>query len=309
VVVLVVVAIDVALPQRSGPIDGLAVWEQLVFLTALIAIPFALLGRERGGYVVVALLVATALLRYGPQWLSFPASGEPALSVTTWNVELGTDAGNRVTAGLANVSSDLVALQEFQPAMQKAITSDAALSGRYPYPIFEPHNETLGAALLSRYPIMEQQSSLYPTYIRAVVQPPTLDRPLVVYVVHPQPPAVTTGPGLPMLDTQQRSADQATIRALIDADLAAGQSVLVLGDLNTTEREQAYADFTRGLHDAHLDAGTGPGLTWRPEELKAVPFGLIRIDYVLTTPDLAALSSSVNCTNLSDHCQVSATLR
>ena len=76
------------------------------------------------------------------------------------------------------------------------------------------------------------------------------------------------------------------MRALIDADLAAGQTVLVMGDLNTTEREQAYADFTAGLRDAHLDAGTGPGLTWRPDEFKALPFGLIRIDYILTSPDL-----------------------
>ena len=193
--------------------------------------------------------------------------------------------------------------------MQDAITADTSLSGRYPYRIFDPHDETLGAALLSRWPMIDQQASIHPTYIRAVVQPPTLDRPLVVYVVHPLPPDFKTGSGLPTLDTQQRSADQATMRALIEADLAAGQSVLVMGDLNTTEREPAYADFTRGLHDAHLDAGTGPGLTWRPDELKALPFGLIRIDYVLTTPDLVALSSTVNCTDLSDHCQVTATLR
>ena len=30
-------------------------------------------------------------------------------------------------------------------------------------------------------------------------------------------------------------------------DLAADQTVLVMGDLNTTEREPAYADFTAGL--------------------------------------------------------------
>jgi len=309
VVVLVVVAIDVVLPQRSGLLDALAVWEQLIFVTALVALPFALLGRERVGYVVVALLVVTALVRYGAQWVSLPASGQPALSVTAWNVEAGADAGKRVVAGLSDVDSDLVALEEFQPTMQDAITSNASLSARYPYRIYDPHDETLGAALLSRWPIIDQQTSLHPTYIRAVVQPLTLNRPLVVYVVHPLPPETTTGSGLPTLDTQQRSADQATMRALIDADLAAGQSVLVMGDLNTTEREQAYADFTRGLHDAHLDAGTGPGLTWRPDELKALPFGLIRIDYVLTTADLVALSSSVNCTDLSDHCQVTATLR
>ena len=75
-----------------------------------------------------------------------------------------------------------------------------------------------------------------------------------------------------------------------------------MGDLNTTEREPAYADFTAGLHDAHLDAGIGPGLTWRPDELKSLPFGLFRIDYVLSSPDLVANRTAVYCTTLSDHC-------
>ena len=309
-IVLAAVALNVLLPQRSGPLDFLAAAEQLVFLTALIAAPFALLSRSRVAYVVVGVLVVTALARYGPQWVSFPPAGEPSLSVTAWNVEAGADAGDRVLNGLSDVDSDLVALEEFQPAMQDALVADARISASYPYRVFDPHDETLGAALLSRFPILQQQTSIHPTYIRALVQPPSLGRPLVVYVVHPLSPEVTDVSGWPLgFDTSQRTADQAQMRALIDADLAAGQTVLVVGDLNTTEREQAYADFTAGLRDAHLDAGTGPGLTWRPDELKALPFGLIRIDYILTTPDLAALTSTVHCTALSDHCQVSATLR
>ena len=96
------------------------------------------------------------------------------------------------------------------------------------------------------------------------------------------------------------------MRAAIDADLAAGQSVIVMGDLNTTEREPAYTDFTAGLNDAHLDAGIGPGLTWRPDELKSLPFGVFRIDYVLSSPDLVANRTAVDCTALSDHCLVAA---
>lgn len=310
VLVLIAVAIDVGLPQRSGPLDLVEAWEQIFFLTAVLAVPLALLSRSRVGYAVVALLVVTALVRYGPQWVSFPPAGTPALSVAAWNVEAGADAGHRVTAGLAAVQADLVGLEEFQPAMQDALLADPAISARYPYHVFAAQDETLGAALLSRYPILQQATSIHPTYIRALVQPTGLDRPLIVYVVHPLPPEIT-GPGpLPIsFDTRQRTLDQSAMRALIQADLAAGQTVVVMGDLNTTEREPAYADFTAGLRDAHLDAGVGPGLTWRPDELKSLPFGLFRIDYVLTSPDLVALSSSVNCTDLSDHCQVAATLR
>lgn len=309
VIVLVIVAADALFPPRSGPLDLVAISEQAIFLTAIVAAPFALLSRMRGGWLVVALLAVTAIVRYGPLWISFPAGGEPVLSVAAWNVEAGPDAGSRVVAGLADVQVDLVALEEFQPAMQDALLADPSISQRYPYRVFDPQDETLGAALLSRYPIMQQAASIHPTYIRALVQPSGIDRPLVVYVVHPLPPEFHDFAGVPVsVDTHQRTADQAQMRAMIDADLAAQQTVLVMGDFNTTEREQAYADFTAGLRDAHLDAGIGPGLTWRPDELKSLPFGLIRIDYVLTSPDLVALSSSVHCSNLSDHCLVAATL-
>ena len=306
VLVLAGVAVDVVLPPRNGLLDVLATFEQILFLTALVAAPFALLSRARVNYAVALVLVATALVRYGPQWVSLPPSGQANLSVTAWNVEYGADAARRVGAGLADVNTDLVGLEEFQPQMQVGLLADPALSARYPYRVFDPDRGSLGAALLSRYPILEQEASIYPTYIRAVIEPPALGRQLVVYVVHPQSPEHLMSLAF---NTDQRTADQVAIRALISADLAAGRTTLVLGDLNTTERDAAYSDFTVGLLDAHLDAGTGPGLTWRPDPLKFLPFGIFRIDYVLSSPDLAALTASVKCTDLSDHCQLQATLR
>ena len=173
-VVLVLVAINVLLPQRDGWQVFFAAIEQLVFVTALVAAPIALLARSRAGYVVVALLVVTALARYGPQWVSFPVSGTPDLSVTSWNVEGGENAGSRVLSGLSGVQSDLIGLVEFQPEMEQAITSDETLSTAYPHSVFGPHDGSIGAALLSRYPIVDEQTSTSPTYIRAVVQPPIL---------------------------------------------------------------------------------------------------------------------------------------
>lgn len=50
----------------------------------------------------------------------------------------------------------------------------------------------------------------------------------------------------------------------------------------------------------------GPGLTWRPDALNGLPFGVVRIDYLLTTPDLQAISTHVVCNDLSDHCLLTA---
>jgi len=310
VVVLAVIAINVLLPQRSGPIDLTEAWEQIfvgsAFLAAFIAMPHVLLHRSLVGYALIAILIVTSVARYGSQWFSLPETGHAKLSVAAWNVEAGPDAGSRVVNGLYGIEVDVIGLEEFQPSMQDALTANRAISLAYPFHVFVPDDQSLGAALLSRWPILEEQSSIHPTYIRAVIQPPTFDK-LVVYVVHPLPPEIT-GPGpLPLsFDTTQRTADQAQIRALINQDLLADQTVVVMGDLNTTEREPAYAEFAAGLNDSHLDAGIGPGLTWRPDELKSLPFGLLRIDYVLSSADLMANQTAVNCTPLSDHCLVAA---
>ena len=78
-----------------------------------------------------------------------------------------------------------------------------------------------------------------------------------------------------------------------------------MGDINTTPREPAYRDLSEGLVDAR-SAGAFPGLTWRLDPFKGLPFGLLRIDYVFSSDE--PLDYSVRCTDLSDHCLVTARL-
>lgn len=146
-----------------------------------------------------------------------------------------------------------------------------------------------------------------PPFLRALVDPPGSE-PIAVIVIHPLPARFVNLAGIPVaLDTAHRDAAIGQIRSLIDGDLAAGRSVVVLGDLNTTEREPAYLDFSAGMRDAHQDAGDGPGFTWGPGRLGFLPFGLVRIDYIFATPDFAAQQSTVDCNLRSDHCRVEAT--
>ena len=70
-----------------------------------------------------------------------------------------------------------------------------------------------------------------------------------------------------------------------------------------------YAELSTGLVDAQHALGLGPGLTWRPDEIKWLPFGLLRIDAVFTANGLEPLDIGPDCTpSGSDHCILHATL-
>jgi len=293
------------------------VLEPFIVLTAIAAVPFALLGRERAAVVVLAILAVVVLARYGPGFVPVRSSGDARMTATAWNVEAGADGASRILAGLNGTATDLVALEELQPDMAAAVSTDPELAATYPYRALVPDATVLGVGLLSRYPILEESSSAStppratanPPFLRALVALPG-PQPTAVFVIHPMSGRFQTLFDIPFaLDTSERDAAIATIRAAVDVDLAANRPVLVLGDMNTTEREPAYADMSHGLHDARREAGSWPGLTWRPDPLTALPFGLLRIDYALSSPDLVPVDYSVRCTTFSDHCIVSAAFR
>jgi endonuclease/exonuclease/phosphatase family metal-dependent hydrolase len=264
--------------------------------------------RERWVLVISALLLVAVIGRCAPSVVSLPADGEPVLRVAAWNMLSANNAADRVLAGLAGVDVDLVGLEELRIEAARAVEEDPLLGARYPYRALFPEQTVLGVGLLSRHPITEQQSWADPPLLRAVVDPDASE-PVTVFVAHPLPAPFQSFARVPLgLDTRNRDADIAFIRSQIDADLAAGRQVVVLGDFNVTEREPAYADLSAGLGDAHLNAGVGPGLSWRPPALRGLPFGLLRIDYVLSSSGYVAVGSSVDCSAPSDHCIVFATL-
>jgi len=311
--VLALLAVHVFLPQRSGFLALTQVFEPYIVLTALIAAPFAFRAPGRWSKVLVTVLVVVTLVRYAPGWVSFPssvASGTEGitLKVSAWNVEGGAEGATRAVEGLEQLNADIVGIEELQPDMAEALSTDPAITRTLPNQVLMPDEGTLGAGLLSRFPISDQSDSMNPTYIRAVIRPPG-GQSFTVFVIHPLPPEFVTIAGIPVaLDTNQRERDIAQIRSLVDADLSAGQHVIVVGDLNTTDREPAYADISRGLSDSHLAVGIGPGLTWRPDELKSLPFALLRIDYAFASPGFVFQSSTVDCNSFSDHCRLDTEL-
>jgi vancomycin resistance protein VanJ len=308
-VVLGLLAIHVFLPQRSGVIALTQVFEPFIVMTGLVAAAIALISRRPWSVVLVAVFLVATVARYAPGMLSMPAQAAPdQIAVATWNIIAGNDDDQRALAGLRSVDVDLVGLQELQPPAAEVLTTSPEFAARYPYRVLDPDWSVYGVGLLSRHPIAEHQEWSDPPLIRALVVPEGR-APIAVFVAHAMPARIADlGPVPIALDTARRDASIAFVRSQIELELARGRQVVVLGDFNVTDREPAYADLADGLRDAHLDAGLGPGLTWRPAELASLPFGVLRIDYAFSSPDLVASATHVECTDNSDHCLLTATL-
>ena len=300
---LATVLLDIFVPQPFGPSALGAIFEPYLVLTALAAAVVCFRAPHWAAPVLVIALIAVAVPRYVPAWVSFPPqpSTEP-LAVSTWNIQAGEDAGARALAAISGTDAHLLALQELEPEVAAALTADAT---GFEHQASDP---TVDVGLLSRYPILETQVSTEPPFLRAVIDPLKAD-PIIVYVIHAPLGRYVYLRDIPVgVDLSVRDATMALLRSRITDDLAQNQSVILLGDLNTTEREPAYAHLSAGFRDAHLDAGVGPGHTWRPGPLSFLPFGMLRIDYILSTPDLVATSATVECSLPSDHCRLDVEL-
>jgi vancomycin resistance protein VanJ len=182
------------------------------------------------------------------------------------------------------------------------------------------HGYGAGMALLSQFPIIEHGK---------LTTPPTLwarlcmgeGRQLMVVSAHPtffpprpegdvpKPPRTLRqklrhvfDPRFLRYRTAHRDDGIRQVRVLVDQLLAEDAPLLLVGDFNVTEREQAYHELAVGLNDVHRAVGTGSGHTWRPEWLARWPLALLRIDYMWCNSALKPLRMSVDRTPRgSDH--------
>ena len=99
----------------------------------------------------------------------------------------------------------------------------------------------------------------------------------------------------------RKRADQAQL--LAESLRKCPYPVIFCGDLNDTPLSYATTRITAALNDGFLYGGSGWGSTFRG----ALP-GL-RIDYLMTTPDLAVVDYEIRCNSFSDHCAVIGVVR
>jgi endonuclease/exonuclease/phosphatase (EEP) superfamily protein YafD len=312
-IVLLVVAQQVV-RATTGPLPLVSVFElHLLVLAGVLAVASLVgsLGTGRSGawvrLVALVVLIAVVVRAGGELWSSpDPGTGDE-VTVLSWNLEMESRPGVDAVAGILDIDADVVALQELTPTFAAAIEADETLRARYPYRVLQPVLGAGGLGLLARLPLVSRDQAPAVPILRAGLLLPD-GRTAEVLDVHPTRPLYRTiGPIPVALNTKDRDEDVLEVRAAVDA-LEDPATALVVGDLNGTWSEPGLAPLHEGLTNAHEAAGTGPGFTWRLDQLEAFGFGVLRIDHVLTGAWLRPVATDVNCEAVGDHCRLLVTL-
>lgn len=305
---------QVVAPRRSGPVALTEVFAPWLFLPLLVLLPFAWALRDRALVIALVLAAVTFAVHLGPALVPGPRPQPPAgavpVRVASWNVYIRNPAA-RVVAAVRSVDADVVGLVEVNPRQAARLDADAALHARYRTVLMVP---AANRGLLSRYPLIDSGVGEDPSgrsgsdllWVR-------LDlgggRRLTVVVAHTLPAEASPSSTLPLhWDARPRDAEIAYTKAFVDARVAAGERVVLMGDFNVTDREPASAELSRGLRDAQ-EVAWGAGASWGPLRLRRHGLALIRIDRILTGPGTAPSAFGTDCTfRGSDHCVLHATV-
>ncbi len=296
-------------PQRVGPLAVAGIVAPLLFAPLLVLLPRALRPRAAGIRLLLAACAVLFLLDVvsweGLRPASSGATGE-AVSFATWNVSAENGEPGALAGFLRDHPAAVVALEEVRWA-DLAVTDAAA---RYPYRLDRQANSVPGLALLSIYPIrasgvvagtVDEADAAGAIWSRLDIGGESL----LVVVAHTRAPYTHTAACSPLVcfDPEMRDQQLGAIRAFLTPFTARGEAVLLLGDLNVTERESAYRDLARGLRDVQRHVSAVPGATWRPFPLARLPMALLRIDYALASSTVASRAAGVDCAPRgSDHC-------
>ena len=286
-----------------------------LFVPLLLIAPAALLLRSRWLRGAACIMLVAFLALFGQRLI--PPLERPTdaarLRVMTINQLYTNQRVADLIAAIRAQNADIVAIQELSEPVAEAAARQ--LRDAYPHQFLTPGAEDYGLGILSRYPLRMSARTRGFVGLRTIVD---VDGTAITLInVHLNAPQVRTRrlrqfrPVKVVLDydTSRRARDFPILLREIDA---VEGPLVVMGDFNTSDREPPYAELAARLHDAYREAAWGFGFTF-PDDQRiarlAVPFPLVRIDYVWSRGGLAPASARVACdSGGSDHCAVVADL-
>jgi endonuclease/exonuclease/phosphatase (EEP) superfamily protein YafD len=318
---LLIVAVRWGERQRPWPLELLDTFGLYAFAPFLALGPLALALRSR---LLLGLCAAAGVLfgqQFGHLFLPAPvqaASSGPSLRILTYNV-LGNRNDARALAELARVEQpDVIVIQELPLEYAQDLTR--RLGTVYPYrELTELDESNDGGGTFSRLPILEAEM-VRPLPSSNLFQRLRLglgERSIRLINVHTKAPRLRTrnppGPIPPIVRGFGSAEREQELEWLIAETARLDGPYILAGDFNIAADSRPYRHFPDRWHDAFREAGWGFGHTfpthyalWRGRLAVSIP--LVRIDYILTSPELTARRAWVPQVEGSDHLPVIAEL-
>jgi len=292
------------IPNRIGNLGSL-VETFLPWFGLLVPVLLAgALWRRSASAVVALLLPVTVWLNLFGAQLTDKSHPGGDLTVASHNVGAGNPDPAGTARDLAASGADVLALQEMTE--QARGTYEKELATAYPH-----HTVRGTVGLWSKLPLSDTRpvdiktdagpladtkpvdvTMVYDRALRTTVA--TDQGPLVVYVAHLGSARVNPRAGF-RTDSRDRGAQALGKAVAVDQN----ERVVLLGDLNGTMDDRAFADLTSELRSAQSAAGDGFGFTW------PASFPVARIDQILVR-GVEPESSWVLPATGSDHLPVAA---
>jgi vancomycin resistance protein VanJ len=307
--------------QQRWPLELLDTFAPYAFAPLLALGPLALLLRSRALFALGAVALVAFGLQFGHLFLPRPAiaaGSGPSLRVLTNNV-LGTRNDARALAELVRVEQpDVIVLQE--------LTEDFAADFRrrtgdaYPYRALDQLGDgNDGSGTFSRLPILEART------FRVVPDGNYFQRlrldlggaSLTLFNAHPASPGLRTqnppGPIPRMVRGFGSPTREEELRWLFRETEKLSGPYILAGDFNVAAGSRPYRQFPARWRDAFAQAGWGFGHTFPTRyplhaRWLTITIPLVRIDYILTSPELTASRAWVPWIEGSDHLPVMAEL-
>jgi vancomycin resistance protein VanJ len=270
----------------------------------------ALLTRRCEVWVGFGVALALGVYLYGGLLLPKfpPGNSGPTISVMTYNVMGANEQTAQVMAASRASDADVIALQELNPPIAKAIRRD--LAAEYPYQVLNPRAGVTGMGVISRYPLHPTDTVLPGIWVGTpqVLSLEFDDTTVTLINFHAISPA-GPAPAIFEYSVHEREQQARTLAALVAARPG---PLIVSGDLNASDCNTAYAIVTGALFDPWRAAGWGLGHTF-PGAASAgssrptiagipVPMWLVRIDYVFHSADWQPVGAQVGpWDGVSDH--------
>lgn len=274
-----------------------------LFVPILVGLLSGVLLRLRHLTAIYLLLTVVGALWILPPLLPplFPAQAEgQPLRLLTFNAFPENTELDAAQDWLLAQDADLITLQELGGELPALLES-------YPHHAAQER----GLLLLSRFPVLENESFELGSEIQQRVVLDVDGTPLTIYNLHLLMP-LNEDESQPLLlryDEERRNTQIRELLARLEAETG---TLLVVGDFNMSEWSPVYDDLRAVLADAYRAAAGGIGATWpggASEELAAGLPQLVRLDYVFYRGDVQPVSAVVGVPLGSDHLPLVTDLR